>query len=64
MAAAKPASNTAIFTEEEKVPSLEKTKGGPQIEYYGEGADKVKFTVDKNARLIRVFGDGRIMIDY
>lgn len=64
MAAAKPASNTELFSAEEKVPTLEKSKGGPQIEYYGEGADKVKFTVDKNARLIRVFGDGRIMIDY
>jgi hypothetical protein len=64
MAAAKPANNEVLFTEEEKAPALAKTKGGPQIEYYGDGADKVKFTVDKNARLIRVYGDGRVLIDY
>lgn len=64
MAAAKPANRAELFTEEEKAPSLEKLKGGPQIEYYGEGADKVKFTVDKKARLIRVYGDGRVLIDY
>lgn len=64
MAAAKPASNDTLFTDEEKVPPLAKPKGGPRIEYYGEGADKVKFEQDPNARLIRVFGDGRVMIDY
>lgn len=36
----------------------------PIIEYYGEGAKEVKFEVDPNAKIIRVYGDGRIVTDY
>lgn len=62
MAAAKPANNEAVFTEEEKVPSLKGDK--PNIQYFGEGAEKVKFTIDPKAALIRVYGDGTILVDY
>lgn len=34
------------------------------IEYFGEGAEKVKFEKDPKATRIRVFADGRILIDY
>ena len=37
---------------------------GPRIEYFGEGAQDVQFQVDPNATLIRVYADGRILIDY
>jgi hypothetical protein len=36
----------------------------PPIEYYGEGAEDVKFEIDPKAVLIRVYGDGRIVTDY
>lgn len=39
-------------------------QGTPVIEYHGEGADKVKFTVDPKARRIRVFANGCILTDY
>ena len=38
--------------------------GGPQIEYFGEGADKIKFTVDPKATRIRVFANGCVLTDY
>lgn len=57
MANANPAKVGAV---EEKV-----TKGnGPEIQYIGQGADKVKFEIDKNAKLIRVFGNGMVLVDY
>lgn len=34
------------------------------IEYIGVGAEKVKFTVDPRAKNIRVYADGRILVDY
>jgi hypothetical protein len=37
---------------------------GPKIEYLGEGAEKVKFTVDPKARAVRVFANGIILTDY
>lgn len=37
---------------------------GPPIEYLGEGAEKIKFTVDPRAKNIRVYADGRILVDY
>ena len=37
---------------------------GPPIEYIGVGADKVKFTMDPRATNIRVYADGRILVDY
>ena len=36
----------------------------PIIEFYGEGAKDVKFNIEPNATLIRVYEDGRILIDY
>lgn len=34
------------------------------IEYFGDGAEKVKFEIDPKATRIRVYADGRILIDY
>lgn len=39
-------------------------KDQPVIQFMGDGADKVKFTVDPKAKLIRVYPDGRILVDY
>lgn len=36
----------------------------PVIEYFGEGAQDVKFNIEPNATLIRVYADGRILTDY
>ena len=36
----------------------------PIIEFHGEGAKDVKFNIEPNATLIRVYEDGRILIDY
>lgn len=43
---------------------VEKKESTPEIQYFGEGADKVKFEVDPKARLIRVYGNGVILVDY
>lgn len=42
---------------------VEESKG-PKIEYFGEGAEKIKFTVDPKARAVRVFANGVILTDY
>lgn len=39
-------------------------KDSPVIEYYGEGADKVQFTVDPKAKRIRVYSGGMVLVDY
>lgn len=36
----------------------------PVIQYFGEGADKVKFEVDPKAKLIRVYANGVVLVDY
>lgn len=36
----------------------------PVIQYFGDGAEKVKFEVDPKATLIRVFANGTILVDY
>jgi hypothetical protein len=36
----------------------------PVIQYFGEGAEKVKFEVDPKAKLIRVYGTGIVLVDY
>lgn len=36
----------------------------PIIEYFGEGAEDVKFNIDPNATRIRVYATGLILIDY
>lgn len=42
----------------------EPPKGGPKVEYFGEGADKIKFTVDPKATRVRVYANGMILTDY
>ena len=39
-------------------------KKEPIIEFYGEGAEDVKFNIDPNAALIRVYATGLILTDY
>ena len=34
------------------------------VEYVGEGADKVKFTVDPKAKRTRVYSSGMVVVDY
>lgn len=36
----------------------------PNIQFFGEGADKVKFDVDPKAKLIRVYSTGMVLTDY
>lgn len=36
----------------------------PEIQYFGEGADKIKFEVDPKAKLIRVYSSGMVLVDY
>lgn len=45
-----------------KVPAKEPE--GPKIEYFGEGAEKIKFTVDPKAKTVRVHANGVILTDY
>lgn len=40
------------------------TGSKPTIQYFGEGADKIKFTVDPKAKLIRVYASGVVLVDY
>lgn len=46
-----------------KAPKVE-TGSDPKIEFVGEGADKIKFTVDPKAKRIRVYANGTILTDY
>lgn len=46
------------------VPAATDKPAKPNIEYFGEGADKVKFEVDPKAKRIRVYNDGMILVDY
>lgn len=39
-------------------------KQDPIIEYFGEGAENVKFNTDPNATRIRVYATGLILTDY
>lgn len=39
-------------------------KASSNIEYVGEGADKVKFTVDPKAKRTRVYSSGIVVVDY
>lgn len=39
-------------------------KDNPVIQYFGEGAEKVKFEVDPKATLIRVYANGVVLVDY
>lgn len=39
-------------------------KQKPIIEYFGEGAEDVKFNVEPNATRIRVYATGLILTDY
>ena len=51
----KPQPNDAAETE---------NKQEPIIEFYGEGAKDVKFNIDPNASLIRVYEEGPVQTDY
>lgn len=37
---------------------------GPVIQYFGEGAENVEFTIPEGASLIRVFSHGMVLVDY
>lgn len=50
----KPQPNDAVETEQ----------NAPIIEYFGEGAEDVKFDIDPNATRIRVYASGLILTDY
>lgn len=50
-------------TKAPKAPPVE-SKDKPVIEYHGEGAEKIKFTVDPKASRIRVFANGCVLTDY
>lgn len=39
-------------------------KKEPIIEFYGDGAEDVKFNIDQNATRIRVYATGLILTDY
>lgn len=45
------------------VPETNKS-GKPEMQYFGEGADKVKFEVDPKAKIIRVYSSGLVLVDY
>jgi len=71
MANAKPSSaapeeETPVEQAPKKAPKAPKVETGtePKIEFLGEGADKVKFTVDPKAKRIRVYANGTILTDY
>lgn len=46
-----------------KAPAVE-PKDQPVIEYHGDGADKIKFTVDPKAKRVRVYANGCVLTDY
>lgn len=56
--------NATPATVEPKTKKKVEEENGPQIEYYGEGAKSVKFDIDPRAKLIRVYGNGTVMVDY
>lgn len=47
-----------------ETPKKSAKENKPEIQYFGEGADKVKFEVDPKAALIRVYGNGIVLVDY
>ena len=51
----KPQPNDAAETE---------NKQEPIIEFYGEGAEDVKFNIEPNATRLRVYATGLILTDY
>jgi hypothetical protein len=53
---------TVTETQDEAV--QEAPANGPVIEYIGEGAEEVEFTVDPKATTIRVYANGIILTDY
>ena len=62
MANAIPASS--VPKKDPKEPSVVPKDDTVKVEYIGEGAEKVKFTKDPKATSIRVYADGRILVDY
>lgn len=47
-----------------EAPKKSSKEDKPEIQYFGDGADKVKFEVDPKAKLIRVYGNGIVLVDY
>jgi len=47
-----------------EAPKKSSKEDKPEIQYFGDGADKVKFEVDPKAKLIRVYGTGIVLVDY
>ena len=35
-----------------------------KVEYFGEGAESIKFTPDPKAKRIRVYNNGIVLVDY
>jgi len=58
------AKETPVSAAPKKLPKEPNAPKGPPIEYLGVGAENVKFTVDPRATAIRVYADGRILVDY
>lgn len=64
MARANPAMQQHLANKPQPNEAETDSKKEPIIEFYGEGAKDVKFNIDPNATLIRVYADGRILTDY
>lgn len=47
---------------EDKAPVDKSAK--PTVQYFGEGAEKIKFEADPKAKLIRVYSNGVVLVDY
>lgn len=44
---------------------IEKVSKAPvNVEFIGDGADKIKFTVDPKAKRTRVYDSGIVVVDY
>lgn len=56
--------NATPATAEPKTKKKVEDENAPRVEYYGEGAKDVKFEVDPRATLIRVYGNGTVLVDY
>ena len=56
--------NPSKIASKKEPKEVKETSAGRRIDYFGEGAEKVKFTVDPRATHIRVYADGRILTDY
>ena len=61
----KPQPNDGAETKSQPNDAAEtENKQEPIIEFYGEGAEDVKFNIDPNAARIRVYATGLVLTDY